>query len=355
FTETRPKPMIPAAGLPLLEYMVRGLVAAGVQQLLVVVNHKREAIQGYFQDGAPWGASIQYVHQERLDGIGGALRRCEPYLDGEPFLLVYGDVLVTGNPFSAVLRQYTETGGAVAALSLPPHSGEFGNVYLNPQMQITRLMEKPDNPHLSNYVLAGIYFLPPAVLGLLAEHQNDIEQVWQGLIQQGRLHGASWDGGWIDITRPWQILDANRMVMSAWDKAEVHRSVTLQGHVHIEGPVHVEAHVTIGSGTVLKGPCFIGEGTYVGNNTLIREYTALGPQSTVGYGTELKNCVLLARSQLGRLSYIGDSVIGEHVRLGTGVTTAVDYYDGRVVPMDTPEGPIPSGHTKLGAFIGDNA
>jgi bifunctional UDP-N-acetylglucosamine pyrophosphorylase/glucosamine-1-phosphate N-acetyltransferase len=354
FTETRAKPMIRVAGRPILEYLAEALKAAGVRDLLVVVNHRRETISAVFEHGHAYGLNIEYVYQEVIDGIGGALRRCEKLLGEEPFLLVYGDILTTGAPIVTVMQRFVESGGAVAALSLPAQSREFGNVYLNETMQIVRLVEKPKNPHLSNYVFAGIYVLPPSIFSLLERHQNDIERCYQELIQGGRLYGALWEGGWIDVIRPWHILEANRLVMDQWSRAEIHASVRLQGHVHIEGPVHIEENVEIGSGTVLKGPCFIGRDSYVGNNTLIRQHTALGPESVVGYGTELKNCVLFGKSVLGRLSYIGDSVIGERVHLGTGMTTVNHRLDHGEISVQTPEGAVGSGRTKLGGFIGDD-
>ena len=354
FTETRAKPMIRVAGQPMLEYSMRGLAAAGVTEVLVVVNHKGETISSHLEHGARFGLSIEYIRQEPLDGIGAAVRRCEKQLGSDPFLLVYGDVLATGNPFKTVLGQYTETGGAVAALSLPPSSSEFGNVYVDQDMRITRLVEKPTNPQVSNYVFAGFYLLPASFLGLLAEVRNDMVQAFQTLVKQGVLYGSLWDGAWIDVTRPWQILDANRLVMEGWERAEIHTSVQLEGNVHIQGAVHIEENVRIGAGSILKGPCYIGRDSTIGNNALIREFTALGPESIVGYGTELKNCVLLGRSILGRLSYIGDSVIGERVHLGTGVTTVNHFDDNRAVPFETEEGVLSSGHTKLGAFIGDD-
>ena len=99
---------------------------------------------------------------------------------------------------------------------------------------------------------------------------------------------------------------------------------------------------------------YIGKGSYIGNNTLIREYTSLGPESVVGYGTELKNCVLFGKSTLGRLSYIGDSVIGERTHLGTGVTTVNFEATDVEIVSETPEGPLPTGMNKVGAFIGDD-
>ncbi len=354
FTETRAKPMIRVAGRTILEYMAAALREAGVVDLLVVVNHKREGIQRYFEHGHNFGLNIEYVLQEPIDGIGAGLRRCESELNGEPFLLVYGDVLTTGQPFTNVLQQYSESGSAVAALSLPPSSSEFGNVYLDNDMRITRLVEKPSDPHLSNYVFAGIYLLPPTLFRVLDQCQHDIEQTFQTLIRDGQFHGTLWEGGWIDVRRPWQILEANRMVMDLWKNAEIDATARLEGSVRIEGAVHIEADVVVGSGSILKGPCYIGRGSYIGNNTLIREYSSLGPDSVVGYGTELKNCVLFGRSTLGRLSFIGDSVIGEGVRLGSGVTTVNVHADWRHVVVQTEEGPISTGMSKVGAFIGDD-
>ncbi|MDH4246816.1 MAG: sugar phosphate nucleotidyltransferase [Deltaproteobacteria bacterium] len=353
FTETRAKSMIRVAGLTILETLLGALKDVGVTEVTLVVNHMRQGIEQTFQHGAPFGMSLDYVVQEKLDGIGAALARCEPNMSGEPFLLVYGDVLTTGQPFRPVLEQYAEAGGAVAALTLPKSSGEFGNVYLDNDMRITQLVEKPENPHLSNYVFAGIFLLPGTIFDLLRKTKNDMEATFQSLIASRNLTGTLWDGNWIDIRRPWQILEANRMLMDLWDRAEIHASVRMEGSVHIEGPVRIEADVVLGAGTVLKGPCYIGRGSYIGNNALIRSYTSLGPESVVGFGTELKDCVLFGRSVLGRLSFIGDSVIGEGVHLGTGVTTVNYREDGTEVVVETEEGRISTGMLKVGAFIGD--
>jgi bifunctional UDP-N-acetylglucosamine pyrophosphorylase/glucosamine-1-phosphate N-acetyltransferase len=353
FTETRAKPMIRVAGRTILEYMATSLRDAGITDLVIVVNHQREGIQRAFEHGHHLGLGIEYVLQDPIDGIGAGLRRCEAELNGEPFLLVYGDVLATGQPFGQLLQQFAESGHAVAALTLPSSSEEFGNVYLDNEMRITRLVEKPSDPHLSNYVFAGLYLLPATVFRVLDQCGNDIEQTYQTLIRDGQFHGTLWEGGWIDVRRPWQILEANRLVMDRWRYAEIDATARLEGNVRIEGAVHIEADVVVGSGSILKGPCYVGRGTYIGNNTLVREYSSLGPESVVGYGTELKNCVLFGRSILGRLSFIGDSVIGEGVRLGSGVTTVNLHHDWRPVQVETEDGLVSTGMTKVGAFIGD--
>ena len=354
FTETRAKPMIRVAGTTILEYMMTALQGAGIRDILVVVNHMRASIEEDFGHGHRLGLSIDYIVQDKLDGIGGALRRCARELKDEPFLLIYGDVLATGFPFGRLQEEFTEHGGAVAAVTLPRASAEFGNVYLGQDMKIEGFVEKPSGRRLANHVLAGIFLLPSAVFGMLSKAKDDIEQVYQGLIGEGRLHGTLWDGGWIDITRPWHILSANQMLMDLWDGSRIHQSVLMKGQVHLEGAVHIEEGVTIEAGTVIKGPVFIGRGSYIGNNCLLRGYTSLGPESVVGYGTELKNCVLFGRSTLGRLSFIGDSVIGERVHLGTGVATVNNLKDRGEISVRDGEGTLATSMRKLGAFIGDD-
>ena len=354
FTETRAKSMIRVAGKPILEEITHSLRSAGITEILIVVNHQRDTIKSYFGHGHEFGLSIDYIVQDPVDGIGDAVKCCESSVGNEEFLLVYGDALATGPVFESLMAQHVESGGASAALSLPASSGEFGNVYLNQDMKIIELVEKPTDPHLSNYVFAGIFVLPHAFFDLLGANGNDIETCYQQMISKGELSGAVWEGEWMDVRRPWDILEANRILMRRWHQAEIHASVKLEANVHIEGPVHIEENVLIGAGSVLKGPCYIGKGSYIGNNTLIREYTSLGPQSVVGYGTELKNCVLFGKSTLGRLSYIGDSVIGERTHLGTGVTTVNYQAPNTEIEVDTAEGRLSTGMNKVGAFIGDD-
>ena len=74
----------------------------------------------------------------------------------------------------------------------------------------------------------------------------------------------------------------------------------------------------------------------------------------IGYGVELKNCVLFGNSEVGRLSFVGDSVIGENVDIGSGTMTINENLDRTSVRVDVLGETVDSGLTKLGAFIGDD-
>ena len=353
FIETRCKPMIRIAGQYILENTICYLKEAGIHDIVLVVNHQQEMIRQYFGSGQTLGVNLEYVVQDELKGIGHALSLCRSSLEKKPFLLVYGDVMTDNNPFLSILQTYSETDREVALIALPESSKEFGNVYLDHEMKISRLVEKPQ-ANQANYVFAGMFVLFPEIFDQLAENQHDISRCYEQMIASSGLQACLWEKGWIDMIHPWHILDANRMLMSSWKTAEIDSTVKLLGHVHLEGAVRIGPNVTIESGTVLKGPCYIGANSYVGNNSLIRNFSAIGPDSIVGYGSELKNCVLFGNNDVGRLSFVGDSVLGENVKSGSGLTTVNHTVDYSRISCSSNSDTVETGLTKLGAFIGDS-
>jgi len=356
FTATRPKSMLSLAGKYILESILGLLKATGLNESYIIVCHQKQRIIDYFGDGYDFGIHIHYVHQQEPRGIGDALYTAkDKILPGEYFLLVYGDILTFDNIFSHTLQTFRTVKSPVAAIYLPPSSLLYGNVYLNNEMKITRLVEKPKEGLAGNYVLAGVYVLPSTIFSLLEQTDKNMEAALNRLIQEMGIQASIWEGDWIDIGYPWEILSANKLIMDRWTQASIDRSVNFRGDVKLEGPVKIEEGVTVESGTVLKGPCYIGAGSFIGNNVLVREYTSIGPETQVGFGVELKNCVIQGRCKIGRLSFVGDSVVGEGAYLGSGTVTVNFNLDDSPVTLTINGRIYKPGLKKLGAFIGDAA
>ena len=350
--------MIYISGEYILESSLKQLKLSGIDEILIVVNHKKEIIQDYFQYGKNIGLKLNYIHQKEEQGIGHAIKICAEHLkDEEPFLLIYGDVLFGGNHFRRLLDDFKRSqGGAMATVTHPFSEGSYGNIYLNHEMKISKFIEKPEQERLSNYIFGGTFILPHKIFQLLKEMDYSMVSLLQRLIEKNMLYASLWEEGWIDISRPWHILLANQMIMHQWETTMIPSSAVIDSHVNISGPVHIGENVRISSGTTIKGPCYIGKNVFIGHNSLIREYSSIGPDSKVGYGTEVKNAVLFGKTQIGRLSFVGDSVVGENVKIGSGTMT-VNYNNlGSTIQIKTDEGEfIDTELKKLGAFIGDGS
>jgi bifunctional UDP-N-acetylglucosamine pyrophosphorylase/glucosamine-1-phosphate N-acetyltransferase len=89
-TDTLPKPMLSVLGKNLIEWKLEAL-PDGVSRIILVVGYKKEIIQNYF--GSLWkGIPIIYVEQTTLDGTGGAVALCEPYVKEKALILMGDDI-----------------------------------------------------------------------------------------------------------------------------------------------------------------------------------------------------------------------------------------------------------------------
>ncbi len=354
FSNTRPIPMISVAGKTLLENSLCQLKNAGITDVYIVVGHHKERVQDFIAEKYSDGMNIHCLEQKKNAGIGDAVRQVkDKILPGEYFLLIYGDTLTDENICSKVQQSFHSFKCPVASICLPPSNESFGNVFLNAQMKITKIVEKPKGDNFGNYVLAGVFILPESFIGLLEKNKLSMEKALKALVKEDSLMASMWEDEWLDIVYPWEILQANRIILDSWTESSIAKSAVMESNVTIQGVVNIEEDVVIKAGAVLEGPCSIGRGTYIGNNSLVRSYTSIGSKCSVGYGVELKNCVVLDNSGIGRLSFVGDSVIGENVDLGAGCMTVNRTVDWQKVQVKNGKTSLPSGLVKLGAFVGD--
>jgi dTDP-glucose pyrophosphorylase len=103
YTDKYQKSMIPIHGKPLLAYIIKGLILAGLKDLIIVVGYRKDQIKRYFQTGDKWGIKIEYVEQKELNGTGGALSICEDFIVNDHFFLTWGDILVQYSVYKEVL------------------------------------------------------------------------------------------------------------------------------------------------------------------------------------------------------------------------------------------------------------
>ena len=354
FSETRPISMIGVAGRTMLDNTFGLLKSAGINDIFIVVGHKKDKLIERLQQKDQNGLNLHYVEQKRKLGIGHAVMQVKNKISpGEYFLLLYGDTLTAENIFSKVQQSFHSFKCPVASICLPPSNQMFGNVFLNARMEITKIVEKPKGNNLGNYVLSGVFILPASFFKLLESSGNSMEKALKKVVAGEGMRASMWEDEWLDVVYPWEILTANKMIMDSWQESSIAKTATLEANVTLHGIVRIEAGAIIKSGAVLEGPCCIGERSYIGNNSLIRSYTSVGKNCSVGSGVELKNCVVMDNSQIGRLSFVGDSVLGENVDMGAGCMTVNRTVDWKPISVKNGKRPMGTGMTKLGAFLGD--
>jgi bifunctional UDP-N-acetylglucosamine pyrophosphorylase/glucosamine-1-phosphate N-acetyltransferase len=181
--------------------------------------------------------------------------------------------------------------------------------------------------------------------------EYEITDAIEILIANGNVGGYSLPSWWLDIGKPWDLLEANKMILS--QSHGIIEGIVEDGAV-IKGETIVKKGALIKTGAYIEGPAYIEEDAVIGPNCYIRAYTSVGKKVKIGNAVEIKNSIIMDYTNVGHLSYVGDSIIGRHSNFGAGTITANLRHDNGDVLVTVKGKRIPSGRRKLGAIIGDN-
>lgn len=163
-----PKPLIPVAGMPILEREIRSLCAQGFKDIILTVGYLADKIIAYFGDGSQFGAKIDYFVEESPLGNAGALFRLRKKIGEEPFLLLNADAAFDVN-FNRMVAFHQNHGGLVTLFTHPnSHPYDSGLIIADENGHVEKWLAKEDErpQWYDNRVNAGLHVIDPKVLDI---------------------------------------------------------------------------------------------------------------------------------------------------------------------------------------------
>ncbi len=353
-TSNTPKPLLPVAGKPFLEHNIDALKAAGIKDIILLIGWKANRIMEHFGDGSRFGVRIEYVEQKERLGTAHAIGMIRDMVDS-PFLCMYGDVVLTPASVKGLVEHHMKVKGSVMALTSVPDPRRYGCIKVRDGV-VTDIAEKPEVPE-GNLVNAGAYILMPAIFDAIAETKKSVRGEYEVtdsfriMMAKSHLYTHLLTGEWMDVARPWDLLDANRILMEG---LETRVEGTVSDKATIIGEVEIGKGTQVLAGSYIVGPAIIGRDCVIGPNAYIRPSTSIGDRCKVGNSVEVKNSVVMDGTKIPHLSYVGDSVIGERCNLGAGTKVANLRLDEKEVMVVVEGRKTGSGRRKLGTIMGDD-
>jgi glucose-1-phosphate thymidylyltransferase len=315
-THTSAKQLVPVANKPVLFYGIESLVAAGVEEIgIIIAPETGGEIQAAAGDGSRFGCSITYIEQNAPSGLAHAVLTAEPFLADAPFVMYLGDNLLRDGITALVDQFRAEQPDAMILLTPVDDPENYGVAELDGS-KVARLVEKPKEPR-SDLALVGVYMFTPAIF----EAARAIEPSWrneleitdaiQWLIDRGlRVDPHTVRGWWKDTGQVQDMLDANRLILD--DLAERVDGELVDSRV--EGRVVIEPGVRLERATV-RGPAIVGAGTRI-VDAYIGPYSAIGGDVTIERA-EIEYSIVLSGSSVRDLDgRIEASLIGRNVAIG---------------------------------------
>ena len=204
------------------------------------------------------------------------------HLSGDgPVLVLNGD-LISSVDVAALAAHHAAT-GAKATLSLweVEDPSRFGVCDLGKSGMIHRFQEKPERgTEFSNLINAGCYLIERDVLSNLSSDKHSMErEVFPSLAEAGGMAGLAFTGYFVDAGTPDSFIEAAQ--------------VCIANGRHDTGHIH--------------GDCWLGD-----ESVCLGEMrgSAIGPESTIGEGASLIDCVVLEGARIGARAKLNRCLVG---------------------------------------------
>ncbi|MFK3973242.1 N-acetylmuramate alpha-1-phosphate uridylyltransferase MurU [Pseudomonas sp. NPDC087358] len=184
-----PKPLVRVGGVPLIEYHLRALEAAGVAE--VVINHAwlGQQIEDYLGNGQRLGLNIRYSPEGEPLETGGGIFRALPLLGDEPFLVVNGDIW-TDCDFAGLAAPLKGLAHLVLVDNPLHHpGGDFALV--DGQVR--------DDASLPRLTYSGIAILHPQLFAGCSDGAFKLAPLLRDAMAKGQVTGEHFSGRWVDV------------------------------------------------------------------------------------------------------------------------------------------------------------
>lgn len=311
-----PKPIVPIFSRPFLHYQLDLLrQIPEVTEVILSLNYQPRRIEEVFGNGSDLGINIRYVVEPSPLGTGGAIKFCEPYLDG-PTIVFNGDVL-TQIDLNAVLALHRQR-KAKATIVLTPveNPTAYGLVETEADGGVRRFLEKPNPDEITcDTINAGIYILEPETFDRIPKDTPySIERVYfPSLVERKETFVAYvYRGYWIDIGTPAKYMQVHRDIMEGTFQAAPFAGQA-KGTISTDGS-------RVEDGVEITGPVFIDSDAIVKTGARIGPYSVIGRQCHIEEGATVEGAILWANNWIGRDAQVRDAILGRNCHVGRNVT-----------------------------------
>lgn len=210
----RPKPMIEIGGMPILWHIMKIYSHCGYNDFIICLGYKGYMIKEFFSNyymhmsdmTVDLGANTTEIHRSTSEPwrvtmidtgestmTGGRIKRVERYLEGQPFMLTYGDGVADIDV--AKLQAYHENHGKKLTLTAVKPPGRFGLLNMEEGGRVLSFQEKPDGD--GGYINGGFFVCQPEVLDRIDGDQTVWERgPMEALAREGEMkayrHPSFW-------------------------------------------------------------------------------------------------------------------------------------------------------------------
>lgn len=200
-TENIPKPLVPVAGVPLIERIVSNARAEGAKRFVANAHYRADQILAHF------GGLIKVSREDDLLGTGGGVKRALPMLHSDPILVMNTDAFWpagSDTPLARMLARYGEEAEIVLLCVHPRNATGFARSHdfcLDPQGRITRDYGAP-------VIYGGVALLGKKLFEDTPDGAFSLNDMFEAALERETLMGLALNAPWFHVGDPQALADA---------------------------------------------------------------------------------------------------------------------------------------------------
>lgn len=214
-TGIKPKPMVEIGGMPILWHIMKIYSAHGYNDFIVCLGYKGYIIKEYFANyflhksdvtidlknnsvevhdsqAEPWKITLVDTGNESM--TGGRIKRIQPHLGNEPFMLTYGDGVANLNIKELVA--YHQSHGRLCTVTSVQPQGRWGSIDMDDEMGVRSFLEKPKGD--GSWINGGYFVCQPGVFDYITEGDSTIweQKPMMNIAADGQMKAYKHNGFW---------------------------------------------------------------------------------------------------------------------------------------------------------------
>ncbi len=217
------KQLLPIYDKPMIYYPLSILMLADIKDIAIISTPRDIPLYKLLLgDGSKWGLNLEYIVQDKPDGLAQAFILGEEFIDNDASCLVLGDNIFYGhNLLDIITSANNNTKGATIFGYRVNDPERYGVIEMDSSRTVISLEEKPKIPK-SNYAAVGLYFydknvcdyakcLKPSARGEL--EITDLNKVY---LKNRELKVEIMDRGyaWLDTGTCESLIEASQFVQT---------------------------------------------------------------------------------------------------------------------------------------------
>jgi glucose-1-phosphate cytidylyltransferase len=230
-TVLKPKPMVEIGEMPILWHIMKIYSSYGYNDFVICLGYKGYVIKEYFTNyflhqsnltidlrnntttihdshAEPW--TISLIDTGIGTMTGGRIKRIQPYIGNEAFMLTYGDGV--GNIDISELVEYHKKNKKYCTVTAVQPSGRFGALHIGQNDLVSSFKEKPKGD--SSWINGGFFVCEPEVFDYIDGDSTVWERApMENLSHENQMVAYKHSGFW----RPMDTLRDKQDLEKAWD------------------------------------------------------------------------------------------------------------------------------------------